>query len=136
MQQSLVTLNEAHQIIGHKVATKNSSPLIAIVALQNKIFYCKIQVAILALRLKENKKILLSLLSKEPPKSQRNVREPRLYGLVSKTMEEITLALEKGYSWYQIGLAFSEIYEAEWKSYWSFTLIETYYKKIMKETKS
>ena len=102
MQQSLVILNEAHQEVGRKVATQNSSPLIAIVALQNKITYCKIQVAIIAMQLRRMKEMFTELLLEETPRKNLKVREPELFYLVEKNSSEFSVALEKGYSWEQI----------------------------------
>ena len=136
MQQSLVILNEAHQAVGRKVATQNSSPLIAIVALQNKIIYCKIQVAIIAMQLKGENKMFTDLLLKETPRKNLKVREPELFYLVEKNLSEIFSALEKGYSWEQIERAFMKFYSAEWKSYWSRHFIKRYYERIQGERKN
>ena len=76
------------------------------------------------------------LLQTEIPRKGLKVREPELFSLVEKNFNEISAALEEGYSWKQIVKAFVKYYETEWNPYWGHALIWEYYKRIKKEAQS
>ncbi|MBQ2616344.1 MAG: hypothetical protein IJF90_05750 [Synergistaceae bacterium] len=77
--------------------------------------------------------MFIELLLMESQRKGLKVREPELFRLVEKNCDEITEALEKGYSWKQITKAFAECYRDEWKFCWAGDYIRRYYERIRKE---
>ena len=78
-------------------------------------------------------KMFLKLLLEETPRKGLKVRVPELFYLVEKNFNEITSALEQGYSWEQVERAFMKGCGAEWKNYWCSSFIRRYYERIERE---
>ena len=77
--------------------------------------------------------MFIELLLTESPRKGLKVREPELFSLVEKNFDEISEALERGYSWRQITKAFRECYRNERRFCWGGDYIRRYYERIRKE---